>query len=102
MAAISEASADCFGYSPPEVGPLPNRDTLKWLQSLDLPVALRHPRRSASLQQAKDLPPVLSFETIKVLQRCGEWSSCCWDISEVLPGEQPWSKWKSIKQRSRF
>ncbi|KAK9830738.1 hypothetical protein WJX74_004611 [Apatococcus lobatus] len=43
-----DSSPQCFGYSTPEVGPLPNRDTLKWLQSLDLPVALRHPRRDAA------------------------------------------------------
>ncbi|KAK9862939.1 hypothetical protein WJX84_010839 [Apatococcus fuscideae] len=48
MAAVMDSSPQCFGYSTPEVGPLPNRDTLKWLQSLDLPVALRHPRRDAA------------------------------------------------------
>ena len=36
---------DLFGYSSPETGSLPNRDTLRWIQSLDLPVALRNPRR---------------------------------------------------------
>ena len=46
MVAATQATTEMFGYSPPEVSSLPNRDTLRWIQGLDLPVALRNPRRS--------------------------------------------------------
>lgn len=67
------------------------------------PCGIHVGQSAARWQQAKGLPRNQSAnsQASKMLQRCRKWASCCWNISEVLPGEQHGQGYRPRTQRRR-